>query len=74
MVAIRDIQPGEEVVYDYVMSEFDRELILQCSCTSARCRKKITNRDLLVPELVDRYGTYLTSHVRNFVSSLQSEL
>ena len=74
MVAIRDIQPGEEVVYDYVMSEFDRELILQCSCTSARCRKKITNRDLLVPELVDRYGFYLTSHVRKFVSSLQSEL
>ena len=42
IVALRDIQPGEEVTIDYATTEEDPYWSLECRCGSAQCRGKIT--------------------------------
>lgn len=45
-IAIRDIQPGEEITDEYGMFNFGYQMEL--SCSTPGCRKKVTGRDLEV--------------------------
>lgn len=40
MIAIRDIQEGEEISFDYASNE-DTEFGFECRCGSASCRKEV---------------------------------
>lgn len=62
MIARRDIQPGEEITYDYAASEIDVPMDMQCRCGTALCRGRVTNRDYLLPEWQARFGDNLPSH------------
>jgi SET domain-containing protein len=62
LVARRDIQPGEEVTYDYSTSDVDHVFEMECSCGSPRCRGTISNRDYLDPEWRKQYGSHLPPH------------
>lgn len=62
MVARRDIQPGEEVTYDYAMTEVHVPLDMVCGCGSPMCRGRVTNRDHLDPAWQARYGHHLPGH------------
>ncbi len=69
MVAIRDILPGEEVVYDYaaVMWSADSSSVnfeMPCLCESDSCRKIVTENDWQIPELQERYGKYFQPFLR----------
>lgn len=63
LVARRDIQPGEEVTYDYATADVDHEFEMDCSCGSSRCRGTISNRDYLDPDWQRQYGSNLPPHV-----------
>lgn len=63
LVACRDIQPGEEVTYDYATTEVTLDWEMTCHCGSAACRGKVTNRDHLDPAWQQRYGDHLPAHV-----------
>jgi len=63
LVARRDIQPGEEVAYDYSTADVDRAFEMECTCGSPRCRGTISNRDYLDAEWRDQYGSNLPPHV-----------
>ncbi|MFN8459299.1 MAG: SET domain-containing protein [Anaerolineae bacterium] len=63
LIARREIQPAEEVTYDYATSEVLLDFEMSCNCGSALCRKVITNQDYLRPAWQAQYGHYLPGHV-----------
>ena len=54
-IAFRDIEPGEEITYDYATTETQFDRIPECKCGTARCRGSITAEDWKLPELQYRY-------------------
>jgi len=72
LVAMRDIEPGEELTFDYAMTgtisgmgdEFD------CTCGATSCRGKFTGNDWRDPQLHARYGGYFASYVRRRIAAL----
>ena len=63
LVALRDIQAGEEITYDYSTADIDRAFEMKCRCGSSRCRGTISNLDYLDPAWQDHYGSKLPPHV-----------
>jgi hypothetical protein len=63
LVALRDIEAGEEITYDYSTSDITQVFEMKCECGSSRCRGTITNRDYLDPAWQDHYGTILPPHM-----------
>jgi uncharacterized protein len=63
MIAIRDIQPDEELTYDYATSETNPryEIGWCCQCGDPACRGTITARDHLNPAFIERYRGLLPS-------------
>ncbi len=56
LVAIKDIQPGEEIVWDYDTTE-NSDWIMPggCNCMSPRCRKIIKGYQFLPEKLKEEY-------------------
>ena len=54
IVVMRDINIGEEITFDYAMSESSK-FSMRCKCGSKKCRKIITGDDWKIPELQKRY-------------------
>ncbi|XXQ34806.1 SET domain-containing protein [Plasmodiophora brassicae] len=78
VVAIRDIQEGEEITIDYAM--VNDGLITEpsdnfvCSCNSSICRGKITSSDWRIPELQRRYGDYFSPFMRLLIKQQNGKL
>lgn len=62
IVAMRDIKPGEEITYDYAMSE-SAKYKMTCLCRSKNCRKIITGNDWKLPVLQKKYGEYFSEYL-----------
>src|SRR3972149_11980746 len=45
LVAMRDIQPGEEVCFDYAMSDTVAYDEFACDCGAPNCRRSVTGSD-----------------------------
>ena len=74
--AMRDIQTGEELVYDYATTDsYDLSPINiysyldDCKCKSSNCRSKILYTDWKLPELQKKYDgffiPYLAEKIKN---------
>lgn len=63
VVAIRDIESGEECTFDYAISEtyFDS---FACKCGATNCRKEITQDDWQRKELQTKYGAYYSPYLK----------
>ena len=44
-VAIKGIEPGDELTYDYGLAESNPSFVMACTCGSTICRKEITGND-----------------------------
>ncbi len=64
MVAIRDIEPSEELVMSYAFMESDFEAF-ECHCGSPFCRKIIDSQTWKDLELQDKYRKYYSPYLRN---------
>ena len=62
MIAMRDIEPGEEVAFDYAMSESSNYQML-CRCGAPACRQTITGEDWKIKELRQKYRGYFSDYL-----------
>jgi len=70
LVAMRDIQPGEEVCFDYAMSDTMPYDEFDCECGAANCRGRVTGNDWRISELQKRYTGHFTPYVQRRIDAL----
>jgi SET domain-containing protein len=71
LVALREIKAGEELSFDYAMSDGGPYDEFECYCGSVKCRGKITGNDWQLPELWEKYHGYFSPYLARRISSLQ---
>lgn len=64
IVAIKDISIGEELVYDYAMTEVDPDYIFNVVCKYPTCRKTITGNDWKNKELQQKYKGHFSLFIQ----------
>jgi SET domain-containing protein len=72
MVAMRDIIAGEEITYDYCMTDADFDYSFKCHCGASCCRKKITTADWKKPSLQKKYKGYFSWYVQDKIEKQKS--
>ena len=60
IVAMRDITEGEEITWDYEMTERSKWWKLKCRCGSPICRKVIGNYDNMPKKIRLKYKGYIS--------------
>jgi len=74
LVAKRDIKAGEEITYDYALTEADQDWVLpRCLCETKLCRGRVTGKDCFLPELQARYGKHFLSHVLKLIQEQKNQ-
>jgi len=73
LVAMRDIRPGEEVCFDYAMSDTMPYDEFECTCGAPNCRGFISGNDWQKPELQKRYAGYFAPHVQRRIDLMRAE-
>jgi len=63
LVTMRDVAAGEELCFDYAMSDTDPYDEFECSCGTQRCRGRVTADDWRRPELQQRYLGYFSAYI-----------
>ena len=77
LVAMRDIESGEEITFDYVIScsqKGDKRVLFNCECGVENCRKEITNLDWKNPKLQQKYKGYFSYFVQRNIDELNNEI
>jgi hypothetical protein len=59
LVAMCDIDAGEELTTDYAMFD-DYEGSMDCTCGRPACRRRVDGRDWQRPDLQERYRGYFS--------------
>ncbi len=72
LVAMRDIAVGEEVTFDYAMSDSAPYDQFECGCGTVSCRGKVTGNDWQIPELRGRYNGYFSPYIQAKIDKLKS--
>jgi uncharacterized protein len=71
LVAMRDIEPGEEVCFDYAMSDESDYDEFECHCGAPNCRQRVTGQDWKIPELHARYAGYFSPYIQRLINRLE---
>lgn len=58
LVAMRAIDPGEELTTDYALHVDDPDFVMVCHCETYRCRQLIEGGDWQIPQLQKRYAGF----------------
>ncbi|MCU1361498.1 MAG: Nuclear protein [Ilumatobacteraceae bacterium] len=72
VVALRDIEAGEELTYDFAMSDGSDYDEFECACGSRQCRGKVTGHDWMLPELQLRYRGHFSPYLSRRIADLVS--
>lgn len=71
-VAIRDIQPGEELTVDYAFID-NEEYSFECQCGSEKCRHTVTGFDWKIKRLQDEYYHYFAQYLKDKIDMVRAE-
>lgn len=71
LLARRDIQPGEEVCFDYETTE-SGGMHMECLCGSHKCRKLITGEAWRDPEFQKAYRGYFSWYIQEMIDKANS--
>ena len=72
LVALHSITKGEEVCYDYAMSDGSAYDEFQCSCGVIECRGRVTGRDWAIPELQIKYAGFFSPYLQRRISGTKT--
>ena len=72
LVAMHDIAVGQELTYDYAMTDGSINDEFECECRSANCRGTITGSDWMRPELQIAYRGYFSPYLARRIAALVS--
>lgn len=64
LVAMRGILPGEEICYDYAMSDGSPYDEFVCTCDTVMCRNRVTGNDWNLPALQLRYAGFFSPYLQ----------
>jgi uncharacterized protein len=70
-LAMRDIAPGEEITYDYVMTD-SYEYEMECACGESFCRGVITGDDWRDKELQAKYAGFFSQYLQDEINEQQN--
>jgi hypothetical protein len=70
LVALRRLEPGEEVCFDYAMSDGSPYDQFNCGCGAAECRGRISGEDWSRPELWKRYRGHFSPYLQRRIDAL----
>lgn len=83
LIAKRDIKQGEELTYDYAMTEASNgnwsstinaiDFRIECLCNSTNCRKIVTGSDYLIPEIRKQYEGHFLPHIRKKIKHFDEQ-
>lgn len=68
--AMRDIEEGEEITYDYAMTDAGKWDFV-CACGKPNCRKFVTGNDWKIPELQQRYRGYFQENIQEKIDHMR---
>ena len=66
-IALRDIQVGEEITFDYAMLDNEQNEF-KCNCKSANCRKIVTGYDWKIEELQKKYKEFFIIYLKEKIA------
>jgi hypothetical protein len=72
LVAMRDIEAGEELTYDFAMTDGSESDGFECRCGTPDCRGTITGNDWMLPELQLRYRGHFSPYLSRRIADLVS--
>jgi uncharacterized protein len=70
VVAMRDIEPGEEITFDYAMCDGTDYDEFDCHCGAATCRGHVTGHDWELPQLQERYAGRFSSYLQRRIDAM----
>jgi hypothetical protein len=69
LIALKDVKIGEEVAFDYAMTE-SSDFEIKCLCGKSNCRRKITGEDWKRKDLQEKYKGYFSDYIAKKISDL----
>ena len=70
VVALRPVVAGEELTYDYAMTDGCDYDEFDCTCGTPRCRGRITGNDWMLPELQVAYRGSFSPYLAKRIAAL----
>lgn len=64
LVALRDIEAGEEICFDYATTDGSAYDEFDCRCGTALCRGRVTGEDWRIAELWRRYAGHFSPYLQ----------
>lgn len=71
LVAMRDIEPSQELTFDYAMTD-SQDLKMICHCGTKSCRKIVKGSDWRNPQLQQKYRGYFSAYLEEKIKKLYS--
>jgi hypothetical protein len=69
LVAMRALEAGEEICFDYAMSDGTPYDEFVCGCGAETCRGKVSGEDWARPELWERYRGYFSPYLQRRIDA-----
>ena len=71
LAAMRDIEPGEEICFDYAMCDGSNYDEFECACGTSLCRGNVTGSDWSIPVLWERYAGYFSPYLQRRIDLIR---
>ena len=71
LVSLRDVDAGEELTFDYAMSDGEPYDEFDCHCGMPTCRHKVTGNDWKLPSLWEKYEGYFSPYLARRIHTLR---
>jgi SET domain-containing protein len=73
LVAMRDIEAGEELNFDYAMCDGTPYDEFECYCGTGACRGRVTGDDWKIPALWEKYDGFFSPYLARRIEKLKTK-